>query len=69
MTAHNPYPMPFLMDVDRFAEKAVDAIARRTRFAVLPWPMRFAAMLLHVLPRWLFDLVFENAPRKPRATE
>jgi short-subunit dehydrogenase len=69
MTAHNPYPMPFLMDVDRFAEKAADAIARKARFAVLPWQMRFAAMLLHVLPRWLFDRAFENAPRKPRATE
>jgi hypothetical protein len=29
--------------------------------------MRIAAMLLHVLPRWLYDRVFERAPRKPRA--
>jgi hypothetical protein len=24
-------------------------------------------MLLHVLPRWLYDFAFERAPRKPRA--
>jgi hypothetical protein len=30
--------------------------------------MRIVAMLLHVLPRWLYDYAFERAPRKPRAT-
>jgi hypothetical protein len=28
--------------------------------------MRVAGALLHVLPRWVYDLVFERAPRKPR---
>lgn len=67
MTAHNPYPMPFLMDAERFAEKAAGAIARKVRFAVIPWPMRVVAILLGCLPRWLYDRVFEKAPRKPRA--
>jgi short-subunit dehydrogenase len=67
MTAHNPYRMPFLMDAGRFAEKAAGAIARKVRFAVIPWPMRIVAMLLGCLPRWLYDRVFEKAPRKPRA--
>ena len=67
MTAHNPYPMPFLMDAERFAQKAVAAIARKTRFAVLPLPMRVVAALLRCLPRWLYDRLFEKAPRKPRA--
>jgi short-subunit dehydrogenase len=66
MTARNPYPMPFLMDADRFAEKAVRAIERKTRFAVFPWQMRIAATLLRALPRALYDRVFEKAPRKPR---
>src|SRR5258708_34991305 len=69
MTARNPYPMPFLMDADRFARKVADAIARKTSFAVYPWQMRIAGALLHVLPRWLYDMVFEKAPRKPRASE
>jgi short-subunit dehydrogenase len=67
MTAHNPYPMPFLMDAERFARRAAGAIARKRRFAVFPWPMRLVAMLLRCLPRWMYDRVFEKAPRKPRA--
>lgn len=67
MTAHNPYPMPFLMDAERFAEKTAGAIARKVRFAVFPWPMRIVAALLACLPRWLYDRLFEKAPRKPRA--
>jgi short-subunit dehydrogenase len=69
MTARNPYPMPFLMDADRFAAKVAHAIERKTTFAVFPWPMRVAAAALHVLPRWLYDRLFEKAPRKPRAPE
>ncbi|SAL25983.1 short chain dehydrogenase [Caballeronia peredens] len=69
MTAHNPYPMPFLMDADRFAAKAAGAIERKVRYATFPWQMRVAGMFLHVLPRWLYDALFERAPRKPRAAE
>jgi short-subunit dehydrogenase len=67
MTERNPYNMPFLMDAERFASKVARAVERQTWFAVFPWQMRVAAMLLHVLPRWLYDRVFERAPRKPRA--
>jgi short-subunit dehydrogenase len=67
MTAKNPYRMPFLMDADRFAAKSADAIARGISFAVFPWPMRVTATLLRALPRWLYDRLFVNAPRKPRA--
>lgn len=66
MTAHNPYPMPFLMDAERFAGKAARAIERGVRYATFPWQMRVAGMLLHALPRWLYDRLFERAPRKPR---
>ncbi|CAB3788872.1 SDR family oxidoreductase [Pararobbsia alpina] len=69
MTDGNSYPMPFLMDADAFAVRAVRAIARRVRFTVIPWPMRFVAMLLHVTPRWLYDFAFERAPRKKRAAD
>ena len=69
MTAHNPYRMPFLMDADRFAAKVADAVGRNKRFAIFPWQMHVVAMLLHVLPRWIYDRAFERAPRKPRAAE
>ncbi|MFJ5380680.1 SDR family oxidoreductase, partial [Cupriavidus sp. CER94] len=66
MTAHNPYKMPFLMDADVFAQKAVRKIGAGTRFAVIPWQMGVVASLLHVMPRWLYDALFRRAPRKPR---
>jgi short-subunit dehydrogenase len=69
MTERNPYPMPFLMDADRFATKVANAIAKKTAFATFPWQMRVAGAMLHVLPRWLYDIAFEKAPRKPRASE
>lgn len=68
MTAKNPYRMPFLMDADVFARKAVRKIAGGSRFAVIPWQMGVVASVLHVLPRWLYDALFRRAPRKPRRT-
>ena len=66
MTSGNPYPMPFLMPVDRFAEKALGAIDRGVRFAIFPWQMRIVAGVLRVLPRALFDAASSRARRKPR---
>ena len=68
MTAGNPYRMPFLMPVDRFAERAVRAIASGTSFIVIPWQMAWVARLLRLAPNALFDAAFAKAGRKPRAT-
>ncbi len=59
MTARNPYPMPF-----RSILKIIDS--GRT-FAVMPWQMALVARVLRVLPNWLYDRLFSNAPRKPRS--
>ncbi|MDN4575870.1 short-chain dehydrogenase [Pandoraea cepalis] len=69
MTDGNPFPMPFLMPPDTFARKAAAAIARRKRFVVLPWPMGVVACVMRCLPRWLYDVLFARAPRKPRLSE
>lgn len=66
MTAHNPYPMPFLMHPDAAARSIARAIARRKRFHVLPWPMALTGRIFRALPRPLYDRMFANAPRKPR---
>lgn len=68
MTAGNPYRMPFLMPVDRFAERAVDAIRSGTSFAVIPWQMAWVVRLLRVMPDTIFDAAFARAGRKPRLT-
>jgi len=67
LTAANPYPMPFLMDVDAFAVRAADAIARGSSFVVIPWQMAWVARLLRLLPNWLYDRLLAGRPRKPRA--
>ncbi len=66
MTAHNPYPMPFLMRPEKAARLIARAILRRRRFYVLPWQMALAGGVLRCLPRPLYDAVFARAPRKPR---
>src|SRR5690606_10136530 len=66
MTQGNPYPMPFLIDADVFARRAVDAIERRRRFVVIPWQMGVIGATLRVIPRPLYDTLFARAPRKPR---
>ncbi|MFP5405099.1 MAG: SDR family oxidoreductase [Gammaproteobacteria bacterium] len=64
LTAGNRYPMPFLTDAAVFARQAVDAIAARRSFVVIPWQMRIAAGLLRAMPNPVFDRLFARAPRK-----
>jgi len=66
MTAHNPYPMPFLLSADAAARKIAALIERGQTFAVIPWQMAIVARVLRGLPNWLYDRLFGNAPRKPR---
>ena len=66
LTAKNPYPMPFLITAERFAERAFQAIAAQTSYRVIPWQMGVVAKLLRALPNPLFDRVFAGRGRKPR---
>lgn len=66
MTAINPYRMPFLLPVAKAAERFASAIARGATYTVIPWQMGIVAKLLRLLPNWLYDRLFTNAPRKPR---
>jgi short-subunit dehydrogenase len=66
MTAINPYTMPFMLDADEAARRVAYAIERQTSFTVIPWQMGLAGRVLKWLPRWLYDRLFANAPRKPR---
>lgn len=69
MTAHNPYRMPFLMPVDRFADQAVRAIEARDRYRVIPWLMAWVGRLLRVVPDAVYDAVAARRKRKPRMGE
>lgn len=66
MTAINPYRMPFLLPADEAARRFAGAIERGTSYTVIPWQMGIVAKLLRILPNWLYDRLFANAPRKPK---
>ncbi len=68
MTARNPYRMPFLMDADVFAKRAVRAIVAQKSYVVIPWPMGVVAKLLRLLPNWAFDRLLAGRSQKPRST-
>lgn len=67
LTAKNPYQMPFLLQPDEFARRAVRVIERKSSYAVIPWQMAIVAKLMRVLPNPLFDHLFAGKKHKPRA--
>jgi len=69
LTRGNRYSMPFLMQVDDFADQAVRAIRAQVSYRVIPWQMGVLAKLLRVLPNWLYDRALAGRGRKQRATE
>jgi NAD(P)-dependent dehydrogenase (short-subunit alcohol dehydrogenase family) len=68
MTRSNAYPMPFLMPVEKFAARAVDAIHAGVSDKVIPWQMGIVARVLRRLPDWAYDFAFSKAPHKARST-
>ena len=69
LTRGNRYGMPFLMQVDDFADQAVRAIRAQVSYRVIPWQMGVMAKLLRLLPNWLYDRALAGRPRKKRASE
>ena len=66
MTAHNPYPMPFILPVDVAARRIARVIDAGRSYAVVPWQMGLVAKALRLLPNPVFDALFSRAGRKPR---
>jgi short-subunit dehydrogenase len=69
LTAGNRYPMPFLMQPDAFAARALQAIEAGDSYRVIPWQMGIVAKLLRALPNPLFDRAFAGRGRKKRRGE
>lgn len=66
MTDMNPYPMPFILEVDEAARRMASMIERGSSFTVIPWQMGVVGYLLKRLPNWLYDFLLRKAPYKPR---
>ncbi len=66
LTAKNPYPMPFIIEVDDAARRIARVIDARRSFAVVPWPMAIMGRILAMLPNFVFDAALARRARKPR---
>jgi short-subunit dehydrogenase len=66
MTDVNPYPMPFMMDVDTAARKMARAIEKKRRYVILPWQMAILGRFMKLVPAHLWDWAMKHAPHKPR---
>lgn len=66
MTKVNHYRMPFLMPVEKFAARALAAIAAGDSYRVIPWQMGVVAKFLRLLPNAVYDFAFSKAPHKKR---
>ena len=66
LTRVNRFRMPFLLSADEAAPRIARAIAARRRVAVIPWQMALVAVMLRMMPDWLYDYFASRAPRKPR---
>ena len=69
MTARNPYRMPFLMPVERFAQQAQRHIDKGRASVVIPWQMGAVAKLLRAVPAAIYDRLAARRKRKPRQGE
>ena len=69
LTRGNRYSMPFLMQVEDFADQAVRTIRAQVSYRVIPWQMGVLAKVLRLLPNWLYDRALGSRPRKKRASE
>lgn len=69
LTAKNPYRMPFILEADEFARRAVRAILSEVSYRTIPWQMGLVAKLLRILPNCVFDAVISGRGEKPRAKD
>jgi short-subunit dehydrogenase len=69
LTAGNAYGMPFMLQADQFADRALRAIEGGVSYRVIPWQMGVAAKLLRLLPNPLFDKLVAGRGRKKRRGE
>lgn len=69
LTAMNDYAMPFMLEAEEFASRALAAIEAGTSYRVIPWQMGVVAKLMRLLPNALYDKLFSGRGKKKRASE
>lgn len=67
MTAHNRYPMPFLMELDSALDIMMTGILKRKKWVKFPFPLSTVTWWSRILPRGFFDwMMTRTMGRAPR---
>lgn len=64
ITDKNTCPMPFFMPTEKAAEIIASRVDQNIGLIAFPWPMRFAAWLMSILPNRLSDYIYGRLPHK-----
>lgn len=64
ITDQNTCPMPFFMEADKAAKIIAKGIAKNKGIIAFPWPLRFSAWFVSILPNWLSDKIYGRLPNK-----
>ncbi|OHC74770.1 MAG: short-chain dehydrogenase [Rhodospirillales bacterium RIFCSPLOWO2_12_FULL_58_28] len=64
MTAENKFPMPFLMDAGKAAQKIIHGLESDRPLIAFPWPMYMVMRIIGVLPARMADRLLNRMPKK-----
>lgn len=64
ITDKNTCPMPFFMNAEKAAEIIAQRVEKNIGLITFPWPMRFAAWLISILPNCISDYIYASLPHK-----
>lgn len=64
ITDQNTCPMPFFMSASSAAEIIAERVAKNVGLIAFPWPMRFVAWLISILPNRISDFIYASLPHK-----
>ena len=68
MTAHNRYPMPFLMELEPALDIMVRGILKKKRLVRFPRPLSTVTWWFRILPRGLFDWMVKRIMGSDRSS-
>ncbi|MEE8341297.1 MAG: SDR family NAD(P)-dependent oxidoreductase, partial [Candidatus Neomarinimicrobiota bacterium] len=57
LTSKHKYHRPFLMNVEVFAQKMVNAVENKKKTYVAPWQWRLIIPIIKIVPEWLINFV------------
>lgn len=64
ITDKNTCPMPFFMSAEKAAAIIAERIEKNVGLIAFPWPLRFSAWLMSILPNRLSEFIYNRLPDK-----